>query len=79
MAADCLTFNLGINVHNLASLSLRTFATSALGFVMTVRDGHPLIPIVLVSPIFSADDWRENTSTGTNRRGEDGVSLAGAS
>ena len=77
--AELLTLKLGINVHNLASLSLRTFATAALGFVMTVRDGHPLTPIVLVSPIYSADDWRESTSTGSNRRGDDGVPLSGAS
>ena len=40
---------LGINTHNLASLSNRTFATAALGFVLTVRDGHPTTPLVLIS------------------------------
>jgi len=74
--ADCIALKLGINTHNLASFSLRTFATSALGCVLTIRDGHPDIPIVLISPIFGA--WREDIPTGANRKGEDGVPLSGA-
>ena len=55
---------LGINTHNLASLSNRTFATAALGFVLTVRDGHPTTPLVLISPIFGS--WREEIPAGAN-------------
>ena len=60
----CMGRRLGINTHNLASLSNRTFATAALGFVLTVRDGHPTTPLVLISPIFGS--WREEIPAGAN-------------
>ena len=35
----------------------RGFASAAIGFLLTVRDGHPTTPIVVTSPIFGT--WRE--------------------
>merc|ERR1711920_497438 len=55
--ADAITLKLGINMHNLQSLSTRLFASNAVGFIQTIREGHPKTPIVIVSPIFG--DWRE--------------------
>ena len=35
----------------------RGFASAVIGFLLTVRDGHPTTPIVVTSPIFGT--WRE--------------------
>lgn len=54
---DCIALKLGINVHNHGCLGVRSFGQAALGFILTVRDGHPCIPLLIVSPVFGA--WRE--------------------
>jgi lysophospholipase L1-like esterase len=51
--ADVLSLQMGINVQGGATLSLRTFRPAIIGFVQTVRDGHPDVPIVCRSPIYS--------------------------
>ncbi len=51
--ADLVSLQLGINVQGGSSLSLRTFRPAIIGFVLTIRDGHPDIPIVCRSPIIS--------------------------
>jgi len=48
-----LSLCVGINIYGGASLSPRTFRGAIIGFVQIVRDAHPEIPIVLVSPIVS--------------------------
>ena len=58
--ADAIIVKLGINIHNFGSLSLRTFRQSALGFLRTLRDGHPAVPILIISPIWGS--WRETNS-----------------
>ena len=50
--AACFAFELGINVHNMCSMNMRTFAEAAMGFILTVRDGHPKTPICVISPIW---------------------------
>ena len=55
--ADCISLKLGINVHNLGSLNMRTFAQNVIGYLQTIRDGHSTTPILVISPIYS--DWRE--------------------
>ena len=57
---DCITLKLGINVHNQGCMGVRSFAQAAQGFIQTVRDGHPGVPLLIVSPIFGA--WREDLS-----------------
>jgi lysophospholipase L1-like esterase len=57
--ADLVTLNFGINVQGGASLSGRTFRPAIIGFVITVREKHPDIPIVVRSPIVSPP--REDT------------------
>eukprot|EP00747_Dinoflagellata_sp_TGD_P085464 gnl/TRDRNA2_/TRDRNA2_162898_c3_seq2.p1 gnl/TRDRNA2_/TRDRNA2_162898_c3~~gnl/TRDRNA2_/TRDRNA2_162898_c3_seq2.p1 ORF type:complete len:162 (-),score=20.74 gnl/TRDRNA2_/TRDRNA2_162898_c3_seq2:14-499(-) len=49
MPADCISLKLAINSTTV--LSERTFASTVLGFLLTIRDGHPTTPIVIVSPI----------------------------
>ena len=48
-------------MHNYGSLSLRSFAQAALGFLATVRDGHPTVPLLVLSPVHGSD-WREDSS-----------------
>ena len=60
LPADFICLKLGINVHNLASLGVRGFSQAVMGFLRTIRDGHPDTPIVVVSPIYST--WRETLS-----------------
>jgi lysophospholipase L1-like esterase len=51
--ADLISLALGINVQGGSSLSPRTFRPAIVGFVKTVRDGHPDIAIVVRSAIAS--------------------------
>ena len=32
-------------------MSIRTFRSNVLGFILTIRDGHPRVPILVISPI----------------------------
>ncbi|MBS3734609.1 MAG: GDSL family lipase [Phycisphaerae bacterium] len=50
LPADVITLKLGVNMHG-GSYAPRTFAAQAIGFVRTVRQGHPHTPIAVISPI----------------------------
>ena len=50
--ADAISLCLGINVYE-QGLTPRTFRSTAAGFILTVRDGHPEVPLVICSPIYS--------------------------
>lgn len=56
--ADLVITCLGINVYGSGTFSQRSFLPTALGFLSTIRDGHPDAPLVVISPIVSPD--REN-------------------
>ena len=49
---DVLSLKAGINVINMNSLTLRTFAPALHGFIDTVREGKPDAPFLIASPIF---------------------------
>jgi hypothetical protein len=51
--ADLVSLQLGINIQGGSTLSLRTFRPAIMGFVLTIRDGHPDVPIICRSPIVS--------------------------
>ncbi|MCC9178352.1 GDSL-type esterase/lipase family protein [Arthrobacter sp. zg-Y750] len=51
-SADLISVKLGINVVNMDSMRLRAFVPAVHGFLDTIREGHPEIPLVLISPIF---------------------------
>jgi hypothetical protein len=51
--ADFISVKLGINVVNLDSMRLRSFVPAVHGFLDTIRDGHPVTPLLLVSPLFA--------------------------
>ena len=51
LPADYISMCLGINIQGAASLGPRTFRPAIIGAVQIVREKHPDIPIVLMSPI----------------------------
>jgi lysophospholipase L1-like esterase len=51
--ADLIVMCLGANVYGNGSFNERSFLPAVLGLLATVRDGHPGVPIVVVSPIVS--------------------------
>lgn len=53
LPADYISLCFGINVAGAASLSLRTFRAAVIGFLLTIRDGHPDTPILVVSPLYN--------------------------
>ena len=60
-SADVISLKLGINMHG-GSVGQRAFLPAVIGFILTVRDGHPVTPLAIVSPIFSPP--RERTPGG---------------
>lgn len=61
--ADCISLKFGINVHTMGSMVKRAFAQAALGFIQTVREGHPTTPLLLVSPIYGHHREEKTQST----------------
>jgi len=49
--ADLITLKLGINIQGGGTLSERTFAWNALGFIRILRERHAETPIGVISPI----------------------------
>lgn len=52
-AIACLILEVGINVFAHRTLNRRTFVPAVLAFIHTVRDRHPTVPILVISPIWS--------------------------
>ena len=50
--ADVISVKIGINLVNAASMSERTFWPAVHGLLDHIRDGHPEVPLLVVSPIF---------------------------
>ena len=55
---DVISLKLGINIVNGDAMRERAFVPAVHGLLDTIRDGHPDVPILVVSPIFcpSAED-----------------------
>jgi hypothetical protein len=51
--ADFITLEVGINIYIEASLTPRTLRSSLIGFLQILRDGHPQVPITVMSSFFS--------------------------
>ncbi len=49
--ADLISIKIGINLVNLDVMRLRAFTPAVHGFLDTIRDGHPTVPLLVVSPI----------------------------
>jgi hypothetical protein len=50
-AVDLVSLKVGINVVNANSLNQRTFPSALHGFLDTVREHHPDVPLLVVTPI----------------------------
>ncbi|WP_280874020.1 GDSL-type esterase/lipase family protein [Streptomyces pseudovenezuelae] len=51
MPADLISLKVGINIASLCAFRLRTFGPAVHGFLDTIRDGHPDVPLLLISPV----------------------------
>ncbi|TDV49971.1 GDSL-type esterase/lipase family protein [Actinophytocola oryzae] len=49
--ADLISLCLGANVYGRTTFSARSFVPAVTGFVQTIRDGHPDVPLVVQTPI----------------------------
>ena len=49
--ADLVSVKVGINLVNLDLLRLRAFGPAVHGFLDTIREGHPTVPLLVVSPL----------------------------
>ncbi|MET7484695.1 GDSL-type esterase/lipase family protein [Streptomyces sp. NPDC005538] len=49
--ADLISVKIGINVVNADVMRLRAFTPAVHGFLDTLREGHPTVPLLVVSPI----------------------------
>ena len=50
--SDAALISLKLGTNTFTTLTERTFPSAVHGFLDTVRDGHPITPVVLCSPIF---------------------------
>lgn len=55
LPAELLTLCIGINVHTLGTHSGESLTAALVGFVRTVRDGHPTTPFAVMSTIVAPD------------------------
>jgi hypothetical protein len=51
--ADLISLCIGVNIHSRASYSDRTLPGAVAEFVNTIRAGHPVTPIAVITPLFS--------------------------
>ncbi len=49
--ADLISIKIGINLVNTDLMRLRAFTPAVHGFLDTIREGHPTLPLLVVSPI----------------------------
>ena len=68
LPAELISLCFGINVMGGCTLNDRTFQPSVLGFIQTVRDGHPETPIVILSPIYAPSRERTKNQVGLDLR-----------
>jgi hypothetical protein len=59
LPADLISVCAGINIMGGSTLSERTFPQALIGFIRIIREKHPDIPIVVISPIYC--EGRETT------------------
>ncbi|GAB6928286.1 SGNH/GDSL hydrolase family protein [Paenibacillus sp. JCM 10914] len=66
LPANFISLCLGINIMGQASLGPRTFKSSVIGFIQTIREKHLNIPILLMSPIFAPEREAEENQVSLN-------------
>lgn len=61
--ADFISLCLGINMHG-GSVGVRAFQPAIIGFVQIIREKHPHVPLLLMSPIYSPPRETNPNATG---------------
>ena len=69
--ADLISLKIGINLVNTDLMRLRAFGPAVHGFLDTIRDGHPDVPLLVVSSS-AVSDPRGHPRSGRVRRGRAG-------
>ena len=69
LPADYISMCLGINIQGASSLGPRAFRPAIIGAVQIVREKHPDIPIVLMSPICSPPREENPNTVGFHLKG----------
>lgn len=69
MPADYISMCLGINIQGAASLGPRAFRPAIIGAVQIIREKHPNIPLVLMSPIYSPPREEKPNAVGFHLQG----------
>jgi len=68
--ADVVSLCLGINIYGNSSFNERSLAPQVAGFIDQVRDAHPGVPIVVITPIASPDREDTPNEAGMRQGGE---------
>jgi hypothetical protein len=50
--ADLISVKIGINIVNADVMRLRAFGPAVHGFLDTIRDGHPEVPLLVLGPLY---------------------------
>ena len=69
LPADYISMCLGINIQGASSLGPRAFRPAIIGAVQIVREKHPDIPLVLMSPIYSPPREETPNAVGFHLKG----------
>ena len=69
LPADYISMCLGINIQGASSLGPRAFRPAIIGAVQIVREKHPDIPLVLMSPICSPPREENPNAVGFHLKG----------
>lgn len=64
LPADLISLELGINVYTRDTFSVRSWAPAVCGFIETIRDGHPDVPIAVITPLSSPERERAANNVG---------------
>ncbi len=64
LPADLVSLCLGINVYLMNSFGPRTLVPAVCGFIETIRDGHPDIPLVVITPLVAPDHEHRANAVG---------------
>lgn len=68
--ADVVSIKTGINVINMDSMRERVFAPTLHGFLDTIREGKPEVPLIVISPIFCPSAENHPGPTVPDERGK---------
>ena len=66
LPADLITLKVGINICGQSTLTPRTFRPALIGFVRTLREGHPETPLAVISSIYAFKRETDHNAVGFN-------------